>query len=354
MHLDDRVTLSVDKLERIVAAIRDNRRLNRENRYPRSERDLAHRLVEGAGLVKVLEQVARVAKVPRPVLLLGERGTGKELVAWEIHRRSPRAEGPFVAFNCAAVPETLIESELFGHEKGAFTGATAKKPGRFELADGGTLFLDEIADMSEAFQAKVLRALEYQRFERVAGSQSVEVDVRVVAATNADLDRRMADGKFRRDLYDRLAFEVIRIPPLRDRKRDIPELASHFLIRFADEAGTRPREVAPEAAEVLCAYDYPGNVRELRHIVERAAFRCDEPALSCEAVMAALPTTGPGEPARPASGTFADRVAQMEKDLLLGALRSNQYSQKTAADSLGLTYDQFRHMFRKYGLKDEK
>ncbi|MFN7134236.1 MAG: sigma 54-interacting transcriptional regulator, partial [Myxococcales bacterium] len=158
-----------------------------------------------------------------------------ELVARAIHRYSRRSDGPFVAFNCAAVAESLLESELFGHEKGAFTGATARKPGRFELADGGTLFLDEVADMSPSFQAKVLRALEYKRFERVAGTQTVEVDVRVVAATNADLRQRVAEGKFRADLYDRLAFEVVELPPLRSRKADIAALARYFLQRFAEE-----------------------------------------------------------------------------------------------------------------------
>jgi two-component system, NtrC family, nitrogen regulation response regulator NtrX len=354
VHLDDRVSLSVDKVERIIAAIRDNRRLQVENRFLRAERDKAHPLIAGSGLAKVLEQVERVAKVPRPVLVLGERGTGKEHVAWEIHRRSPRAEGPFVEFNCAAVPETLVDSELFGHEKGAFTGATARKAGRFELADGGTLFLDEVADMSEAFQAKVLRALEYQKFERVAGTTSVEVDVRVVAATNADIDKRMADGKFRRDLYDRLAFEVIRIPPMRERKGDIAELARHFLVRFADEAGTRPRDIEAAAVEALEAYDFPGNVRELKHIVERAAYRCDLATLTRESILSALPAAAPpsAESARPSTGSFAERVEQFEKDQLVAALRANKYSQKAAAEQLGLSYDQFRHMFRKYGLKE--
>jgi DNA-binding NtrC family response regulator len=356
VHLSDRVTISIEKIERMLSALKDNRRLKRENRYLRAERERVNALVAGAGLAPVLERIDRVAKVPRPVMVLGERGTGKELVAYEIHRRSSRSDGPFVVFNCAAVAESLLESELFGHEKGAFTGAATRKAGRFELADGGTLFLDEVADMSEAFQAKVLRAVEYQRFERVAGTQTLEVDVRVVSATNADMRKRIEAGRFRADLYDRLAFETIELPPLRARKADLAELARHFLVRFAEEAHTRPRQVSPGAAAALSSYDYPGNVRELKHIVERAAFRCDADQLTREAVEAALPIAAPApsEAAQvPASGRFEERVEAYEKALLVKALQDHHYSQKDAAAQLGLTYDQFRHMYRKYGLKEE-
>ena len=356
VHLSDRVTISIEKIERMLSALKDNRRLKRENRYLRAERERVNALVAGEGLAPLLERIDRVAKVPRPVMILGERGTGKELVAYEIHRRSPRAEGPFVVFNCAAVAESLLESELFGHEKGAFTGAAARKAGRFELADGGTLFLDEVADMSEAFQAKVLRAVEYQRFERVAGTQTLEVDVRVVSATNADMKKRIAEGRFRADLFDRLAFEVIELPPLRTRKADVPALARHFLTRFAQEAHTRPRELSPGAVAALSAYDYPGNVRELKHVVERAAFRCDADALTREAVEAALPATAATAPDSQAasSGTFEQRVEAFEKAMLVKALLDHHYSQKDAAAQLGLTYDQFRHMYRKYGLKEDE
>jgi DNA-binding NtrC family response regulator len=355
LHLADRVFISVEKIERMLAALKDNRRLKRENRYLRSERDRANALIEGAGIGEVLSRVEAIAALPRPVMILGERGTGKELIAYEIHRRSPRADGPFVVFNCAAVPEGLLESELFGHEKGAFTGALARRAGRFELADGGTLFLDEVADMSQAFQAKVLRAVEYQRFERVAGTQPLEVDVRVVSATNADMRQRIAEGKFRADLFDRLAFEVVELPPLRSRKEDIPELARYFLIRFAHEAHTRPTELGDGAREALAAYDFPGNVRELKHVVERAAFRCDAKELTGEAVEAALPRawapplgTSPTE----VGGTFGERIERFEREILTRALADARWSLKDAAVALGLTYDQFRHMYRKYGLKD--
>ncbi|MGC4121354.1 MAG: sigma-54 dependent transcriptional regulator [Myxococcales bacterium] len=355
IHLSDRVTISIEKIERMLAALKDNRRLKRENKYLRAERERVNAMVAGEGLGPALERIDRVAKVPRPVLVLGERGTGKELVAYEIHKRSPRADGPFVVFNCAAVAESLLESELFGHEKGAFTGASTRKAGRFELADGGTLFLDEVADMSDAFQAKVLRAVEYQRFERVAGTQTLEVDVRVVSATNADMRKRVAEGKFRADLLDRLSFETIELPPLRSRKQDIPGLARHFLARFAEEAHTKPRELSAGAVAVLSVYDFPGNVRELKHIVERAAFRCDSRELTREAVEAALPAAPPvpAEEQAAASGTFEERVASFEKAMLVKALQDQHYSQKEAATQLGLTYDQFRHMYRKYGLKEE-
>ncbi|MBI5546493.1 MAG: sigma 54-interacting transcriptional regulator, partial [Deltaproteobacteria bacterium] len=358
VHLSDRVNVSLEKIERMLCAIRDNRRLKRENRYLRAEQERVHALVAGEGLGPVMERVEKVARVPRPVMVLGERGTGKELVAHEIHRRSLRTEGPLVVFNCAAVAESLLESELFGHEKGAFTGASARKAGRFELADGGTLFLDEVADMSEAFQAKVLRAVEYQRFERVAGTHLLEVDVRVVSATNADMKQRIAQGRFRADLYDRLAFEVIELPPLRTRKQDIPALARHFLARFAQEAHTRPRELSAGALAALSAYDFPGNVRELKHVIERAAYRSEADQLSREAVESALPArSGVGAAGSPesaaASGSFEERTAAFEKAMLLKALQDCHYSQKDAAERLALTYDQFRHMYRKYGLKEE-
>src|SRR5688572_5732803 len=211
----------------------------------------------------VMTKIERVAPVPRPVLVLGPRGTGKELVARAIHQLSRRATEPYVTINCAAVAESLLESELFGHEEGAFTGATKQKEGKFELADGGTLFLDEIGNMSLDFQAKILRVLEYQRFERVAGAESIQVDVRVIAATNADLQLAMDYGKFRRDLYDRLTFEVIVLPPLRERPDDIPALAAHFIGRFREEVSGLPvREISADALDCLARYDFPGNVRE--------------------------------------------------------------------------------------------
>jgi DNA-binding NtrC family response regulator len=270
-YLEDKLEISVEKVERIIKHALDRKRLEQENSKLRATNE---RLRKAAGrweivgdsqaMRTVMTKIEKVAPVPRPVLVLGPRGTGKELGARAIHMLSPRASEPYITINCAAVAESLLESELFGHEEGAFTGATKQKEGKFELADGGTLFLDEIGNMSLEFQAKILRILEYQRFERVAGSDSIQVDVRVIAATNVDLRSAMDEGRFRRDLYDRLAFEVIDLPPLRDRLDDIPVLAMHFLERFKEEvSGLRVQGISEAALERLTAYDFPGNVREL-------------------------------------------------------------------------------------------
>jgi len=304
----------------------------------------------------VMTKIEKVAPVPRPVLVLGPRGTGKELVARAIHTLSPRASEPYVTINCAAVAESLLESELFGHEEGAFTGATKQKEGKFELADGGTLFLDEIGNMSLEFQAKILRVLEYQRFERVAGSESIQVNVRVIAATNADLKQAIADGKFRADLYDRLAFEVISLPPLAQRLEDVPVLAAHFLSRFRQEVPITVREISAGALDRFAQYEYPGNVRELKNIVERAVYMAQGEVLTAADVDAALP---PEAHAPAASGSeFSDdprlpldeRVDAYEAWLCRDALERTRYKQKEAAALLGITYDQFRQRYRKYGL----
>jgi transcriptional regulator with GAF, ATPase, and Fis domain len=354
----------------MMANVRECRRLEGENRELRATNqrllDIAGRrwqiVGDSAALRAVMAVVERVAPVPRPVLVLGERGTGKELLARAIHHLSPRASEPFITINCAAVPETLLESELFGHEEGAFTGATRQKEGKFELADGGTLFLDEIGNMSLEFQAKILRVLEYQRFERVAGSESIQVEVRVIAATNADVQRRMDEGKFRRDLYDRLSFEVIELPPLRERMDDVPALAAHFLDRFREEvSGIRVREISAEALDHLAAYDFPGNVRELKNVVERAVYTAQGNALTAADVEAALPPDSGGG-ARTEAAEFADdpslplgaRVEAFERALCRDALERARYKQREAAELLGLTYDQFRQRYRKYQLGKEK
>ena len=219
--------------------------------------------------------LARAAATDTTVLLLGESGTGKELYARTLHALSPRATGPFVAINCAAIPETLLETELFGHEKGAFTGATARKPGRFELAHHGTLFLDEIGDLPLSLQAKILRALEEKRFERVGGTQSLQVDVRVVAATNRQLKAAVAARQFREDLFFRLSVFPIEIPPLRERGADVETLAHHFIDRFSRDVKKRPLLLSPAALEELRSYRWPGNVRELQNCIERAVILTD-------------------------------------------------------------------------------
>lgn len=363
-YLEDKLELSVEKIARMMAHLRERRRLEDEVQGLRDAnerlRQLAGRrwqIVGGsAELAGVVAKVERVAPVPRPVLVLGERGTGKELVARAIHHLSSRTSEAFVTINCAAVPESLLESELFGHEEGAFTGATKQKEGKFELADGGTLFLDEIGNMSLEFQAKILRIIEYQRFERVAGSESIQVDVRVIAATNADLAAAMKEGAFRRDLYDRLAFEVIDLPPLRQRIEDVPVLAGHFLSRFREEvAGLVAESLAAAAIDRLVSYDFPGNVRELKNIVERAAYSAERTVIGVSEIEAALPRLGESDapqmtffddPGLP----LAERVEAFERAICSEALERARYNQREAAAALGLTYDQFRQRKRKYGL----
>jgi psp operon transcriptional activator PspF len=365
-YLEDKLQISVEKVERILQHALDRKRLEDENRELRATNE---RLRKAAGrrwqivgdslaMRTVMTKIEKVAPVPRPVLVLGPRGTGKGLVACAIHTLSPRASEPFITINCAAVAESLLESELFGHEEGAFTGATKQKEGKFELADGGTLFLDEIGNMSMEFQAKILRVLEYQRFERVAGSESIQVNVRVIAATNADLKQAMTDGKFRPDLYDRLAFEEIHLPPLAHRIEDIPVLASYFLVRFRQEvAGITAREISPAALERFARYSYPGNIRELKNVVERAVYMAQGEVLTAADVDGALPPEAHG--AAPSTELpFADdprlplpeRVDAFEEWLCKDALERTRFKQKEAAALLGLTYDQFRQRYRKYGL----
>src|SRR5687768_12914410 len=245
-----------------------------------AERRGAPRIIgEDGKLRHVLQQLHRAAATDATVLLEGESGTGKELFARGLHALSPRADAPFVAINCAAIPDTLLETELFGHEKGAFTGAVARKAGRFELAHRGTLFLDEIGDLPLALQAKILRALEEKRFERVGGTQSLHVDVRVVAATNRNLKQRVAERQFREDLYFRLSVFPIQIPPLRERGDDVVILARHFVDKFCRDMNKAVLALAPGALEDLCAYGWPGNVRELQNCIERAVILCEGDAI---------------------------------------------------------------------------
>jgi len=310
------------------------------------------------------ERLSRVARVDRPVLIIGERGTGKELAAKQAHYLSKRWPEPLVELNCAALAPTLIESELFGHEAGAFTGAAGRRGGRFEAADGGTLFLDELGNIPAQVQEKILRVVEYGSFERVGGSEPVSVDVRIVGATNADL-RAMADeGTFMRDLLDRLSFEVLYIPPLRERHEDILLLAHHFAARMAFELD-RPEvpEFSETVQDALEAYPWPGNVRELKNVVERAVYQADgdwiarvifdpfESPHARKTPPAPAPRATVEEPPAPAATsakTFKEVIDATEVRLLRDALEQARFNQRKAAGLLGLTYHQFRGVYRKH------
>ena len=313
-------------------------------------------LGESPAFLDMLAHVSRLAPLDRPVLVVGERGTGKELIAARLAYLSPRWDRPFVTLNCAALPEALLDAELFGHEAGAFTSATRRRAGRFEAADGGSLFLDEIATATPAVQEKLLRVIEYGAFSRIGGNETISVDVRVIAATNADLPALAAAGRFRADLLDRLAFDVIRLPPLRERGEDLVLLAEHFATRMTAVLG---REYfagfAPEALAALRAWPWPGNVRELRNAVERSVARLADPTRKLAALVidpfgpTAPPAPAPPTPAPPASPgatSLPEAEYALEARMLAEALAATRFNQRAAAARLGLGYDQFRRRLR--------
>jgi psp operon transcriptional activator len=316
---------------------------------------------------RVLNQVSGLAPLNRPVLVIGERGTGKELIAARLHYLSGRWQQPYLQVNCAAMSESLLESELFGHEAGAFTGATRARAGLFERAEGGTLFLDELSTASVRVQEKLLRIIEYGRFERLGGSRPLQVDVRVVAATNEDLLQAVSAGRFRADLLDRLAFDVVNLPPLRVRKDDIAELAEHFARRMCGELGYDWfAGFDADAQAQLLRYDWPGNVRELKNVVERSIYRSGNPAEPVQQIVLdpfstawrqlsdSVPAPEPAAPLLPAdegdvaAAGLRARVAEFEQQLIRQALEAAQFNQRRAADALGLTYHQLRAALRKY------
>lgn len=319
-------------------------------------------LGESDRFLEFQDMLSRVAKVERPVLLMGERGTGKELAAKRLHFLSKRWDGPFVAVDCSALTPSLIESELFGYEAGAFTGAARRREGRFERADGGTLFLDELGNVPLEVQAKILRVVEYGTFERVGGSERVQIDVRIVGATNADLVKKSREGEFMPDLLDRLSFEVLNLPPLRVRQGDIEHLAQHFAARMALELGEPDVvEFSDRALETLLKHDWPGNVRELKNVVERSVFRADggmidEIVLDPFAVdwdgnaadKTGLQEKDSGSKSGSADLGFKETIQKIELEALREALHATQYKQTKAAERMGLSYHQFRGLYRKY------
>ncbi len=348
-------------------------------RVERSEQFIGQSLA----FLDAVERASRAAPLNRPVLVIGERGTGKELIAERLHHLSSRWAGPLIIMNCAALPENLIEAELFGHEAGSFTGAAKTRHGRFEEADGGTLFLDELGTLSMPAQDRLLRATEYGEITRIGASKPISVDVRIVAATNENLPGQVEKGKFRADLLDRLSFEVITLPPLRARQGDIPLLAEHFARRMAVELdwphwpGFSPRALAE-----LEAYHWPGNVRELRNVVERAVYRHEDPERVIDEIVfdpfySPWAPGGPGmvqqvvasertadeaiaapqlissTPQPPSSTSdFRAAVAAYERQLLEDALSRNRFNQRATAVALGLSYDQLRHALKRHKLQD--
>jgi DNA-binding NtrC family response regulator len=338
--------LSGDKLLITVQNTLAYARLRYENQRLRGRAQTDFAMIgKGAAMRGIFDKVAKTAPTTGRVLITGENGTGKELVARAIHEHSKRADGPFVKLNCAAIPSELIESELFGHEKGAFTGATQQRRGKFELADGGTLFLDEVGDMNPNAQAKVLRVLQENELERVGGTETIKVDVRVVAATNKDLHAEIAAGRFREDLYYRLAVVPIELPPLRARREDIPTLVEHFLEQVCADNDRRKKKVASGAMTLLMQHDWPGNVRELKNVVERLAILTGDAEVITEAdVGDALPRVKAVK-AEFARGTpFKDLVAAAEREIIVGALEANDHHVSNTARELQLERS---HLYKK-------
>src|SRR5215475_7681830 len=348
--------LSLEKI--LLAATRalDHGRLERENRDLREQLARGQQIVGRSRLIEELrQQIGIAAPTNGRVLIQGENGSGKELVARAIHAQSARRDGPFVEVNCAAIPEELIESELFGHERGAFTGAVARRRGRFELADGGTIFLDEIADMSLKTQAKVLRVLEEQAFERVGGKETLRVDVRVIAAFNQNLQEQIAAGRFREDLFYRLNVIPIEVPSLRRRKEDIPALVEHFIALFSAENGRRPKTMSVEALAYFLSYDWPGNVRELRNMVERLVIMARRDVIGPEDLPPPLrPRHAAGEEASQKEKTLKEAREAFERAYIRRELRLLDWNMTRTAQKLGIERSHLYRKLKVYGITPPK
>jgi two-component system, NtrC family, nitrogen regulation response regulator NtrX len=337
--------ISTDKLLVTVDNALRLQRLESENRQLRSRLGKHEIVWAGEAMRKVMAQIERVAASETRVCILGETGTGKELVARTLHEQSQRATGPFITLNCAAVPAELIESELFGHEKGSFTGAAGRHIGKFEQAQGGTIFLDEIGDMPLAMQAKLLRVLEENEVERIGGDKPIAVDVRVIVATHRDLGRLAQDGKFRQDLFHRVYVYPLMLPPLRERRQDIPKLIEHFSAQLCSQNGWKPLPFKPDAIEALQAYAWPGNVRELRNVVERLLLLATEGEVDLSSVQAALPQSSVSLASGTAgSGPLQGRVQSFEREVILAELKRNQSHMTNTAKALGLERS---HLYKK-------
>jgi DNA-binding NtrC family response regulator len=341
-----------EEIELLVARALEHRRLVAENEYLRSEvrREWSPEEMVGreGGLATVWAEVVKVARTSATVLIRGETGTGKELVARAIHYGSDRGSRPFVRVNCAALSAGLLESELFGHEKGAFTGAGTERVGRFELAEGGSLLLDEISEMSVELQGKLLRVLQEREFERVGSSEPRRADVRVIATSNRDLEKYMAEGRFRQDLFFRLNVVPISVPPLRARKGDLGALVEHFLRRLAREMGAQFQRAAPEALAVLAAYDWPGNVRELANVIERAAVLYPAAELRREHVEPSIRSALPAAPPAASGEAPVKSLDELEREAIIAAYRRFNGERRKIAETLGISERTLRDKLRRY------
>jgi DNA-binding NtrC family response regulator len=347
--------VDLDQLDLVLKKVLTHRQLVSENQLLKetlqTKTEFSQIIAASPKMQEVINVAARAARSRATVLIRGESGTGKEVIARAIHMASPRREGPFLAMNMAAIPENLIESELFGHEKGAFTGAERQRKGRFETAQGGTLFIDEIGEIPPNIQVKLLRVLQERQFERVGGNESVQVDVRVVAATNQDLEIRIKEGKFREDLYYRLNVVCLRLPPLRERREEIPRFTDHFIRKYAAEEDRPVSGLSKEAMDILMKYDYPGNVRELENIIQRAVVMAREDIIVTDDLSpAVLGRQRTGMETASKHGLIA-QVEALEQRLIRESLDASQGNQSRAARALGISERHLRYKLKKYGMK---
>ncbi len=349
----------VEELSIIVKKALETQKLEEEVKYLRTEVEKKYEFSNIIGKSKemrdVYSRIAQIADTKSTVLITGESGTGKELVAKAIHYNSSRRDKPFIAINCAAIPETLIEAELFGHEKGAFTDAQARRQGQFELADKGTLFLDEIGDLSLATQAKILRVLQEREFTRIGGVKPLMVDIRLIAATNKNLDEAMSKGVFREDLYYRINVVPVHLPPLRERREDIPLLVNHILAKKAEEEGKKLRGMSKEAMDILATYTWPGNVRELENVIERVTTLCSNDIITAEDLPANIrglsEITPMKERVLKGNLTLRKAIREFERDIILNALERTNYVQTQAANLLGISRRMLKYKIDYLGIK---
>ncbi len=353
----------IDEIKKVIREALDSRKHDRDE--SKVTKDILHfglLVGESPQMYKVYEMIKKVASTPSNILLTGESGTGKELVARAIHRESNRKDGPFVAVNCGGMPESLMESELFGYKKGAFTGATSTKPGLVEAAKGGTLFLDEIGELSTPLQVKLLRLIQEKTYKMVGGTEDIKADVRFISATNQDLESKVIDGSFREDLFYRLNVINIRIPPLRDRTGDIPLLAQYFLEKYSRLFGKEIKKISTYALDILKDYNFPGNVRELENIIERSValessniVLPDSLTLSAYKKKKTTELIDPGQIVLPREGLkLDDLLSSIEKELLTQALTITRGAKQQAAELLGISFRSFRYRLNKYGMGSEK